>query len=191
MEADSESTLGERAFRDMMWYFVHFGNKETSLARRFRGGLVAVWVLITFLTRMAFHLLLSSFLDLLKVPSIVRDMLHVRTVIDFDALQKYKYEPLLKSNDIRVLLLYPGHKKDDISCELKTLSLDTPCEYAAISYAWGGGQNEHRIRCGNCAIAVRQNLYLALRQFRHKSKIQMFWADALCKFNCSDCDPLD
>jgi hypothetical protein len=178
-EVNADTTLSERAFGDMMWYLVNSESRFFSY-RSARGRLVAIWAAITFLIRLTFHIIFLRVLALSRAPSSIFEKLQAHSSIKFEELPDYQYEPLSGPTEIRILLLHPGHKYDDISCDLKNISLDNRCEYEAISYAWGEASKMHCIRCDNAVIKVRQNLYSALRQFRHKSKIQILWVDALC-----------
>jgi len=179
-EASYRKTISERALHETIWYMVNFDSRTKFSFRVARGFLLASWAAISFMIRLVFHTLFLRVLDLSKVPTSIREKQHARSVIDLEELREYKYERLLGSREVRLLVLHPGRKNDDISCDLKTVSLDDTCEYEAISYTWGDFSGRHRVRCGNAVMDVRPNLYSALRQFRHKSKNQTLWADALC-----------
>jgi hypothetical protein len=179
-DVKSETTIAEQLLSDMLWYFVNHESQKEISWRSVRGTLVALWVLICFFTRLFIHVLFLKFLDLLKIHLIIQQAVRSRKVIEFEKLVEYKYAPLYRDREIRVLILHPGHWKDDISCDLKTISLDNPCEYEAVSYAWGDDSEKKNIRCGQSVLEIRQNLYSALRRFRHKSRPQTLWVDALC-----------
>jgi hypothetical protein len=176
----SETTIAERLVGDMIWYFVSYESQQRLSWRSVRGRLVALWALICFINRLLLHMIHLKFLDLFKVHLVIREAMRSRVVINFEELDEYKYPPLYEDREIRILVLHPGHRKDDISCELKKISLDEPCVYEAVSYAWGDDLGKKSIRCGHGVLEVRQNLYSALRQFRHESRAQTFWVDALC-----------
>lgn len=179
-EDSYRKTISERAFHETIWYMVNFDSQRKFSFRVARGFLLALWAAISFGIRLVFLIAFLWLLDLSKLPFSIREKLQARSVIELEELRKYEYEPLLGSREIRLLVLHPGRKNDDVSCDLKTVSLDDVNEYEAISYTWGEDSGRHRVRCGNAVIDVTPNLYSALRQFRHKFKNQTLWADALC-----------
>jgi hypothetical protein len=52
--------------------------------------------------------------------------------------------------------------------------------YEALSYTWGEDQFARHIICDNFPIAITQNLFEALHQFRKQDTDRSLWIDALC-----------
>lgn len=122
---------------------------------------------------------------------------------------EYIYQPLTKqSEDIRLLLLLPGHPQDVIKVELKPTTCPfsgfpgqnsgpetepgvTVPEYEALSYVWGVRTGEQRILVREQAasssrfINVTENLHSALRYLRSQNEGRILWVDAIC-INQSD-----
>ncbi|QIW95021.1 hypothetical protein AMS68_000539 [Peltaster fructicola] len=86
--------------------------------------------------------------------------------------------------DIRVLMLLPGHYSDEIECGLSVHSLKSKEEhnqgYDALSYTWGGYCENKHISIHNCSFKVTDNPYRALRQLRSCKTQRTLWIDALC-----------
>ncbi|KAF2838112.1 hypothetical protein M501DRAFT_935863, partial [Patellaria atrata CBS 101060] len=104
----------------------------------------------------------------------------------------FKYCPLQKITEIRIIKLHPNGTRDaDIDCELSVLDLEAKEEeaYGAVSWCWGkagdGGANKKiRIRHGDTwySFIISPNLDLALRTLR-PSKAgtpKILWIDAIC-----------
>jgi hypothetical protein len=97
----------------------------------------------------------------------------------------YPYQPLLSSNEIRLLIFNPSSAGSDITCQLVHSDLAS-CPYEALSYEWGLPSDEDpEILVDDHFIGIRRNLYLALQQFRHETEQRILWIDAIC-INQSD-----
>lgn len=102
---------------------------------------------------------------------------------------RFQYEPISRDADIRVLRIHAG-SNGDIICELKPISFGS-ASYLALSYVWGKYEapaTMSKIHIQKAigsssiitALAVRSNLYAALKQLRHPTKDVDCWADAVC-----------
>jgi hypothetical protein len=97
------------------------------------------------------------------------------------ASKKYIHTPLsADGNEIRVLYLRPGSWHDEISCDLKVVSLDENPEFEALSYVWGDPEDTSPVRLDSCALEVTKNLKAALRRLRKKECDRVIWIDQLC-----------
>jgi hypothetical protein len=180
---ESKLTIGEKRYNDLMWYMVHYKRADGYSLRAIRGFSFGLWVAATFSAHWVIHMLRLKFDDLLKLPAAIHEKLRARSVINFDELPSYRYEPLSNASEIRLLILHPGHKFDDISCDLRIASLIDQPRYTALSYVWGDESVLFKVRCGKGQIDVRKNLFTAMRRFRDESKEQTFFIDALCMLN--------
>ncbi|TPX06852.1 uncharacterized protein E0L32_002348 [Thyridium curvatum] len=84
---------------------------------------------------------------------------------------------------IRLLHLLPSanHAEDrSLRCELVPASLSDPPPYVAVSYTWGSDVFPRQLFVENAAIAITENLYQALEQFRDEEKARLLWVDAVC-----------
>ena len=100
------------------------------------------------------------------------------------------YRPLMHDlREIRVVELQPGEAEQPIRLALKyTRLLERDClRYDALSYCWGEAKDpqvllltvldEHQ---PPTRIQTNRNLFLALRQLRHKNTPRTLWIDLLC-----------
>ncbi len=101
-------------------------------------------------------------------------------------VRAFSYEPLLEPDAIRLIILQPAvHDSDELQCSLIHTSL-SQCEddifdhYTALSYVWGDGIDRRTISLDDSPFSITANLYLALRDLRHATKILRLWADAIC-----------
>jgi len=99
---------------------------------------------------------------------------------------RYQYLPLNEfAQEIRLLILLPGSFSSEIQILLHktTLTNDDPPNYEALSYAWGSGDNQARVKIGASGkdrLPVTQNLEIALRHLRYEDEPRMLWIDAIC-----------
>jgi Heterokaryon incompatibility protein (HET) len=103
----------------------------------------------------------------------------------YDA-QVFSYQPLIEPDAIRLIVLYPAtHDSDELHCSLIHTTL-SQCEddifdhYTALSYVWGDGTDLRSISLDGTLFEVTSNLYSALTDLRHATKILRLWADAIC-----------
>lgn len=96
----------------------------------------------------------------------------------------YISRPLVHQRQTRVLHLEPGKWRDEISCKLEVVDLDSnPAPaYEAISYVWGSQEEASlkSIRLDGHELRVGINLYSALRHLRYQTAARILWADAVC-----------
>lgn len=87
-------------------------------------------------------------------------------------------------NDIRVIHIHhpsPG-SEDIIRCHFERTSLPDPCDYFALSYAWGNpASTSETILIDGVLFSVTPNLLAALHRLRALgSWIPAIWIDAIC-----------
>ncbi|OCK75076.1 hypothetical protein K432DRAFT_429647 [Lepidopterella palustris CBS 459.81] len=98
------------------------------------------------------------------------------------AVREYKWQPLEKSRDIRLLELRPGDDVSELRGSLKSVSLDSipKPEYQAISYAWGSKLKQFSLHIDDETMMLTASLYLGLRRLRQTDRTILIWADAIC-----------
>ncbi|KAH7084175.1 heterokaryon incompatibility protein-domain-containing protein [Paraphoma chrysanthemicola] len=91
------------------------------------------------------------------------------------------YEPL-KSRQIRILELQPGHGTEPFRGRFIIASIDRKVKYDALSYMWGDPAPVDEIFVDGGAIPLASNLSTALRYIRNckKPKPVRIWIDAIC-----------
>ncbi|KAF9872773.1 heterokaryon incompatibility protein [Colletotrichum karsti] len=103
---------------------------------------------------------------------------------DSTAMPRPIYEPLEEKTDIRLLKVEPGEFEDPIQCSIFLSSTTSQAEYEAISYTWGGEDNNMgetgSIRLGEKTFCVTPNCESALRHIRSKFTRKTVWIDAIC-----------
>jgi hypothetical protein len=86
---------------------------------------------------------------------------------------------------IRLLHLRSGRRSDDISCDLRQVSLDSTPPYKALSYTWAN-RNELfdppvcLIQCNKRSLQISENLNAALRRLRDVQQPVEIWVDSIC-----------
>ncbi|KAI0169922.1 HET-domain-containing protein [Hypoxylon sp. FL1284] len=83
-------------------------------------------------------------------------------------------------SEIRVLLLQRGKAGDPIRCSLRTVSLDKPPYFEALSYVWGDMTVKKPITVDGDEFQATANLEAALRALRRPRKQRTLWVDAVC-----------
>jgi hypothetical protein len=98
----------------------------------------------------------------------------------------FQYEPLLKSDSIRLLLLEPSlDPSSDIHCHLLHTSL-ADCndeiidQCTALSYVWGDPNSQKKISVNGQTVHITLNLFHALRDLRDAQRVHRLWVDAIC-----------
>ncbi|KAF4438881.1 HET-domain-containing protein [Fusarium austroafricanum] len=86
----------------------------------------------------------------------------------------------LEDGEMRLLILEPGDKDDDIVCGLCICRPTDVLSYQALSYTWGDPTKIENIRCNGQNIKVASNLHQALLRLRHSRHARILWIDALC-----------
>ncbi|KAH9222972.1 heterokaryon incompatibility protein-domain-containing protein [Leptodontidium sp. 2 PMI_412] len=101
------------------------------------------------------------------------------------------YLPLAE-DQFRILQLEPGKKDEMLKCSFLVESINSPLDYEAISYLWGGNNNTQQLTFREIEllddqqppksyhIFIRSNLHSALHSLRHPTRLRRFWVDALC-----------
>jgi hypothetical protein len=94
----------------------------------------------------------------------------------------YHFEPLIDSQETRLLHLAPGKADDILSGKLQCVSLACCPPYEALSYEWGNPEKTHTIRLENGSTAyITKSLHHALRDIRHEAGgSRTLWADGIC-----------
>lgn len=86
----------------------------------------------------------------------------------------------LKRDEVRILVLYPGHFDDVLQAHLQPASLSSTGDYEAISYVWGKSTQEREIHLNSVPFGITSSLHSALWAFRHTTEARRLWADAIC-----------
>jgi hypothetical protein len=91
------------------------------------------------------------------------------------------YSPVSKrKREIRLCYIKPASGQQ-ISCTLKTVSLDDDIQYEALSYVWGDPNDCLAITVNGQEILVTRNLATALRWVSSvTTTIRCIWIDAVC-----------
>jgi hypothetical protein len=90
------------------------------------------------------------------------------------------YQPLARSDAIRLLRLEPGQFSDKVQGTLCHANLDKKPVYIALSYVWGDPAVTAPIFCNGTEIGVTVSLANALARLRKSNASVVVWADALC-----------
>ncbi|KEZ45545.1 hypothetical protein SAPIO_CDS1879 [Scedosporium apiospermum] len=88
--------------------------------------------------------------------------------------------PLPEGNFIRLMILEPGEDGDALSCTMKTMNLDNPVPYEAVSYVWGSTHRDHPIKVAGQTTYITTNLDSTLRRVRSRSRPRTLWVDSVC-----------
>ncbi|XXH06113.1 hypothetical protein Hte_012558 [Hypoxylon texense] len=92
-----------------------------------------------------------------------------------------QYSPLNPDrSEIRVLVLQRGRTRDPIRCTLRTVSLDSPPYFEALSYVWGDMSVKKPITVDGEEFQATVNLEAALRALRRPFRKRTLWVDAVC-----------
>jgi hypothetical protein len=67
-----------------------------------------------------------------------------------------------------------------IKLELTHTAFAEKPRYEALSYTWGGTQDQEYVHVNGKRFSIRQNLYRALQHFRHGTETRILWIDAIC-----------
>ncbi|KAG8169933.1 hypothetical protein KVR01_000678 [Diaporthe batatas] len=97
------------------------------------------------------------------------------------------YQALDAANsEIRVIILHKGPRDQQLSCNLRTVSLDDQPEFHALSYVWGDDTDIGRISIDGQASPVAACLATVLEHLRahHYDSLRLhstpLWIDAIC-----------
>ncbi|KAI2624341.1 HET-domain-containing protein [Hypoxylon sp. NC1633] len=98
----------------------------------------------------------------------------------------FTYRPLLKPDEVRLLLLDPAPSRDaDLKGSLQHILLsdhsqDLLSPYTALSYVWGSPAAVETIILNGHKLGITGNLGAALRDIRNATSVHRLWTDALC-----------
>ncbi|KAK0117365.1 hypothetical protein ONS96_013195 [Cadophora gregata f. sp. sojae] len=92
----------------------------------------------------------------------------------------HTYKVLDSRLSIRVLILEPGSREDQIRCRLRHVKLADNPQYEALSYVWGDANQTKELYLEARPIQVTKSLHGALRHLRQESTERVIWADAIC-----------
>lgn len=90
------------------------------------------------------------------------------------------YQPLARSDAIRLLRLEPGQSSDKVQGTLCHANLGRNPVYVALSYVWGDPAVTAPIFCNGTKVSVTVNLANGLARLRKPNASVVVWADALC-----------
>ncbi|OAL55027.1 hypothetical protein IQ07DRAFT_284143 [Pyrenochaeta sp. DS3sAY3a] len=112
--------------------------------------------------------------------------------LDGVAPQLYRYKDVDRKHDqIRLVILLPGAKTDEVCCLIITTALCSSPTYSAVSYTWATEEGDKsvlkRIYIADLEAAqtwqylqVTINCENVLRQLRKTDKPQIIWIDSVC-----------
>ncbi|KAH7153404.1 heterokaryon incompatibility protein-domain-containing protein [Dactylonectria macrodidyma] len=93
----------------------------------------------------------------------------------------FRYSPIESPTHIRVLDIHPAAGLDHpIACTLRHINLDHQPAYEALSYTWGGIDNQTGIWLNGQPFTVMENAAAALRRLRSPKQVRIIWMDAIC-----------
>jgi hypothetical protein len=93
------------------------------------------------------------------------------------------YRPLeIDLKEIRLHVLSPGDKHDDVCGELQYISLGDSkrLAYETISYVWGDPTIRGEMTLNGRKMDVPASSEAALRRMRHQDRERIVWIDAVC-----------
>lgn len=92
----------------------------------------------------------------------------------------FSYTELNHERNIRLLVLYPRTKDDDIVCSLFQIPLDqTPC-YEAISYRWNPSTEMRNIRVNGRRLEITPSAHKVLANRSSFWRPRLLWIDSIC-----------
>jgi hypothetical protein len=94
--------------------------------------------------------------------------------------QHYKYKPLQRPDEIRLLKLSRGLPFTQCSCELESFKPGDRPTYESISYTWGDPEKNRKISMDGCVMNVTQNVHDVLQDRRSFWMNRWIWIDAIC-----------
>jgi len=101
------------------------------------------------------------------------------------ALPKYKHFPIRTGDAMRLLILKPAWNSDaELECDLEEVEFKREPSYEAVSWCWGLGPFDRRLRIRDgpeiFSFPLSANLESLLRHLRFSDKIRTLWIDAIC-----------
>lgn len=86
------------------------------------------------------------------------------------------------------LVLQPLSCQDPIRCTITHAKLEDDIRYEALSYVWGSGESTKIIEINDFELAIRTNLWEALRYLAPARGTRVLWIDAICINQESDAE---
>lgn len=96
-----------------------------------------------------------------------------------DLQSAYEWTELIREDEVRLLVLKPGHRYDTVQCELRNVQISDSPTYEAISYAWESETLPCTIYVSGRPLWITENLFSALQIFRLPTENRILWVDAL------------
>jgi len=106
-------------------------------------------------------------------------------IANLDIMLKYRYSPLSRPGNIRLLRLLPREQdSEQLRGELFEYNprkkVKGTCLYEALSYVWGNEVGSQSIIIDNRCVEITSNLQLALLHLRDDDLPRIIWVDAVC-----------
>ncbi|RSM00829.1 hypothetical protein CEP52_008898 [Fusarium oligoseptatum] len=93
----------------------------------------------------------------------------------------FGYHPIESPTHIRVLDIHPAAGLDQpIACTVRHVNLDHRPAFEALSYTWGGKENQSSIFLNGQPFMVMENAAAVLRRLRVSGRVRTIWMDAIC-----------
>ncbi|EEU35878.1 uncharacterized protein NECHADRAFT_34976 [Fusarium vanettenii 77-13-4] len=93
----------------------------------------------------------------------------------------FGYRPIKSPTHIRVLDIHPAAGLDQpIACTIRHVNLDHRPPFEALSYTWGGKENQTSIFLNGQPFMVMENAAAVLRRLRVSGQMRTIWVDAIC-----------
>jgi hypothetical protein len=118
--------------------------------------------------------------------AIFENVLEHEQDVDCPDSPNYRYKLLNYElgHEIRLIVLWPGHKLDDLVCDIIHYNLLDKPVYEAVSYTWatvyGDTALSGHISCRGKNIAITKNCETVLRTLRRRGRNRTIWVDAIC-----------
>lgn len=100
-----------------------------------------------------------------------------------DALEWYKYSPLKRLQNFRLLLNQGSSDHESrIRCRLVEIDFEQPPHYVAISYTWEGQIPSQEIEVDGSKLFITRNAEEVLKQARpdEEASAKWIWIDSVC-----------
>ncbi|ETS85945.1 hypothetical protein PFICI_03970 [Pestalotiopsis fici W106-1] len=97
----------------------------------------------------------------------------------------YVYQALALPHNVRLLRLSPNAEDSAplyghlIECDIKDF-YGQPDSFEALSYVWGAPESYYSISLDGFDLPITTNLYVALKNLRHRHRDRLLWVDAMC-----------
>ncbi|KAJ3548372.1 hypothetical protein NM208_g1031 [Fusarium decemcellulare] len=91
-----------------------------------------------------------------------------------------QYQPITGDQEIRLLVIEPGARLEELKCRLINVQSCWRTRYEALSYAWGDERSKRQILLSGSVKEINSSLYDALSDLRYPETERLIWVDALC-----------